>query len=593
MRTPAGDPLVARVFVVGTGKSASYQAISDGTGAARFVLPDGRYWVSAEASGYDTAREAVDVTAGTTRDVDVVLVRLQEIGSTHSRISSSVRVSAPGTAARKLSPDLVDALNSIAGVAAISGAGSLGLRVSLGGEDESLTQYSFGGAALPANAAALSINTDLVQSVQIDQSRELVRFIGLGPTATPVTNLRVRGGSYGTALNGVSFQDTVGAVGIAALHTLRAEESPLNGAVYGDSSGASYRHVGALHVAGDYVKVTAPVGTWAGSAVMTSSRLAATPLRTYFAGDVPSGTGPGERTDTTVRNPVFALNGAVASTSVSLTYAEFTTVSHDRQRPRLSMGAAFPFDLDQQSGVRTYSVAAERGLTANATLEAGWQRFQESSAADISSVTNRVEHGVDEVSAGVRSAERESGTWRVEYKGGRVENHRYGEVVASAHRRAGQHLSAGASASFGTIAQRGSDLRTVRGWLEPYAADVDCADRLIVTEGPGDVTATPRRVRLFGSAQWSRAALRVSGSAWYARTRDQLLSGALVPLRPQDSGVPLGYVDALVSAAASSLQCGTWRRRCRLSVFGLSSTRASGIELALEPGDLAAVSSTA
>ncbi|MDB5071768.1 MAG: hypothetical protein JWM87_2879 [Candidatus Eremiobacteraeota bacterium] len=575
VRSTSGEPVAARIFIVGTAKNESLQSLSDRNGDARFVVPDGRYWVRAEAPGFQRVREAINIERGTTRDVSIELAPLQEIGRSQSRIVSSVRSSSPDSIARKISPNLADALNSVAGVAAIGTDTGLGLRVALGGEDESLTQFSFGGAPLPASAAALAINTDLVQTVQIDQSREAVQFVGLAPTARPVWGGRLRSGSYGSALNSASFQDTFGSVGVAMLHTLRAAESPLNGTVYLDSSGASYRHVGALHTTGDYLKLTGPVGSWAGSGLVTSSHVLASPIATYFAGAVPFGTGPGERTETTARNPVFALNGAVASTSLAVTYAEFVNLSHDWQVPRLAPGAAFPFDLRERSTVRTYSASAERGLNSDLILDGGWQFFNESTAGNVSGTAERVDRHVDEMTLGLRRADRETGTWRAEYKGGRVDGRPYGEIVASARRRIGRRLSLDVTTSAGTIAQQGSDVRTVRGWLEPYAVAVDCADGTIVAEGPGEAAATPRRFRIFGSAGWTGPGVHLGASAWYTRMQNQLLTGALVPLRANDPSVPVGYIDALVAAAGSSLNCGPGRNYtvfARRDVGGVAST---------------------
>jgi hypothetical protein len=577
VQSTAGEPLGARVFVIGTGKDASSQAIADRAGNARFVVPDGRYWISAEAVGFQTAREAVDTEAGSVRDVLIEMSPLQEIGRSHSRVVASTQSSSPASIPRRIAPNLAEALSSVAGVAATAGDSGLGIRASLEGDDEAMTTFSYGGAPLPANAAALAINTDLVQTVQVDQSRESIQFIGLGPAPAPVSNVKLRAGSYGSALSSVSFQDTLGAVGVAVLHTLRAQESPINGSVYADSSGTTYRHVGALHAAGDYIKATAPVGTWAGSAVFTTTRVRATPLATYFAGSVPYGTGPGERSDSTTRNPVVALNGAVASTSVALTYAEFATTLLDSQDPRIAAGASFPFDVRERSIVRTYSASVERGLTAGAILEGAFQSFTQGTTAEVNGITDRVAHKVEEVTLGLRGAEHENGAWRTDYRIGRVDGRAYGTLAGTLRRRAGPHLTFDGGASFGTVAEQGNDVRIARGWLEPYAADVDCGDHTIVAEGPGDAAATPRRFRAHVSAAWSAPTFHVAASAWYARTRNQLLSSALVPLSGTDPSLPPGYVPALLAQAGLPTRCGTpgtYDIFARRDVAGVGTTNA-------------------
>ncbi|MEA2687772.1 MAG: hypothetical protein QOD51_379 [Candidatus Eremiobacteraeota bacterium] len=556
VRSADGEALPARVLVIGTDKGQSYQRLTDGTAPVRFSVVSGRYWITAEARGYQSARETADVSETETRELTFTLVELRHIGSVRSRTDSSTVSSPPGATARRVSRDLADALSSIAGVSAARGDGAFGIRVGLQGADDSLTHFSYGGAPLPANAAALAIDTDLVQTVQVDQSRDLVQFSGLGATTTPTTHLRVQSGSYGASTARASFQDTFGSTGIAVLHSIRAEESPVNGAVFLDTSGESYRHVGAIHATGDYLKISAPVGSYAGSSQGSFSRSLASPLKTYFTGNVPAGTGPGEKVSTTAFNGVVALNGAVAQNSVALTYAEFRVDSNDDQPNRIVDDLAFPFALVQRTNIQTYSLTVERGISSRMTMDGSLQVFHQSTTSVLAGAASTATGRLYEATLGIHGAEMERGGWSAEYKTGRVDQLPYGSVSVRARRRISDALSFNGTASAGTIAQQGNDALRARGWVAPYEADFNCADRMIVAQGPGDAASAPHQLRLFGTAGWDRGPTRVSASAWYATTRDQLLSGAIVPLSSADASVPDGYAGALLAEANLPQRCG-------------------------------------
>lgn len=550
----AEKPVDARVFVVGTNQGQSFQWLTE-AGLARFTLVPGRYWIAVEALGYETVRHAVDVQDGDpAREVVYHLAQLAKIGSVRSRVDLNVAVSSVSSPSRRLAYDLAEALSSVAGVSASGTGGGLGLHVSLQGQDESLSHFQFGSAPVSANAAALAINTDLVQSVQVDQSRELVQFVGLGPTPNAAARFRARLGSYGSVLESASFQDSFGQTGIAVLHTLRAEESALNGSVYRDTSGSAYRHVGALHTAGDYLSVSGPIGSWAGSAVGAFSTSRASPLSTYLSGGTPVGTGPGEFQMKSARNTAFSLNGAVRSNSVALTYAQFGAETSDVQALRVVDSAVFPFGLQQRSDVQTFSLSAERALTAKVTAQASIQVFNERSAAALLGAGSSVSEHVYDALLELRSPDHEQ--WSLTYKSGRVDGLTHASVVGRTTRRVGNNVRLTGVVSDGTIAQQGDDARRARGWVDTYAADFDCANGIIVTQGPGDAAATPHELRFYTSATFDTRAVRGSVAAWHTTTRGQLLTGALVPLRDVEPSLPPGYVTELLDKAASPSRCG-------------------------------------
>jgi hypothetical protein len=557
VRTAGGEPIVARILIVGTSRNQSYQRVTEPDGTTHVPLIAGRYWVTAEARGFQTARESVTLNDGDVRELAFTLVELREIGRTHSRTDVSVATSSPGTPARRISRDLAEALSSVAGLSAIGNPSGLGIHVSLQGADESLSQFSFGGAPLPANAAALAINTDLVQTVQVDQSRDLIAFSGLNPTATAVSKLRLRAGSYGSTFESGSFQDTFGQTGIAVLHTLRAEQSPVNGAYYQDTSGESYRHVSALHTTGDYVKLTGPLGTFAGSVETSASRNLASPLTTYYAGTLPVGTGPGEIRRIAARNTVVALNGTAGANSIAFTYADFSTEDRDAQPNRVVDGVAFPFDLRARGHVDTFSARVERGFARNLTADASVQVFNQRSEFGFAGTTSVAgQHNVvGEVS--VHGPQREGDNWSVTYDGGRLGGRPYGALELRAARRFAHDIALSGVVSVGTLSQEGNDSRRARGWIEPYQADFDCSDRTIVTQGPGDTAETPRRLRFFGSLASHLGSVRTSASAWYTKTSGQILSSALVPLDASAGSQPPGYIGDLLHEAASPLRCGS------------------------------------
>ena len=566
VRDLSSNPVAARVLVVGTSTGESYQRLTDTLGESRFNVQSGRYWITVEAHGYQEVRTQIVLGLGEVREITFALADLKLIGRVRSHSDADRVLSEPTNTARRISPNLAEALSTVAAVSATGNDNALGIRASLQGGDESLTSYGMAGAPLPANAAALAINTDLIQTVQFDQSRELVQFAGLSSTAAPVYQMRARTGSYGAAFESVSFQDTLGATGIAMLHTLRSAQSPLNGSVYEDTSGASYRHVGALHTTGDYIKADGPIGSFAGSAQTSVSRNSASPLSTYFAGRLPMGTGPGERADIATRNSVVTLNGSVASTSVALTYADVVVDSRDLQPDRLVDGVGFPFDLLLRTYVNTFSVSVERGVSGTLTADGSLQVFNQSTTSTLGGVRTGVSDRTYQTTFGIRHAARESDGWSAEYRGGRSGNAAYGSFNARIARRLSEHLAVVGVASAGTIAQEGNEVRQARGWIAPYEASFDCADGTVVTEGPGDSRSTPHRVRLFGSLTSNAGAVHLSASAWYTRLRGEMLSGALVPLRADDPSLPASYVSALIAEADSPLRCGSSGEQ--FAVFG-------------------------
>jgi Carboxypeptidase regulatory-like domain len=555
VQAPNGTALPARVYVVGTSMAESFQRLTGSDGEARIVVTGGRYWVRVESGGYQSTRQEVEVGDGEIRHVTVTLAELSEIGRTHSKTDVVRTVSQPGSTARRISRDLAEALSSVAGISAAGNASGLGLRVSVNGDDESFSQFSFGGAPLPANAASFAINTDLVQTVQIDQSREMLQFAGLNPTGSPVSRARLRAGSYGSSLDSLSHQNTFGETGIAVLHSVRGEESPLNGAVYRDSSGTSYRHVGALHTTGDYAKITAPLGTFGGSAQISASTNLASPLATYYAGTVPAGSGAGEFRRITSRNKVIALNGAIGSNSVAVTYATFSVLDRDRQPQRIVDGLVFPFDLQVHSSVETFSGKIERGLTQNVTADASVQVFNQQSRVDLAGRAGDAAQRNAQTEIALHGSERNGSNWSLTYTGGRVTTLPYGSFEARATRPLAHNVSLSGVVSAGTVAQEPNDVRRARGWIEPYEADFDCGDNMIVTEGPGDSSATPHRLRLFGSLAANGGVVHTLVSAWYTHTSGQLLSGALTPITATDASLPPGYVAGLLHEAASPLRC--------------------------------------
>ena len=340
------------------------------------------------------------------------------------------------------------------------------------------------------------------------------------------------------------------------MHTLRAESSPVNGTTYLDTSGTSYRHVGAIHTTGDYIKADGPIGSYAGSTEISLSRGTASPLRTYFAGTLPVGTGPGELTANTAYNSVLTLNGAAASNSIAFTYAEVKSTARDQQPNRITDGSAFPFALTNRSGVQTFSASLERATAGGLTLSGGLQAFNESAVSEFAGTLNRIDDRLSEISVAVRGRDSQTSGWTAEYRGGHVDGRFYGSASAHWRRRLNDRMNVAGAMSAGSIPQQGNDVRQARGWLDPYEADFDCADRIIVTEGPGETASTPQQYRIFGSAGWDLGATHLAASAWYTRTQNQLLSAALVPLRSDDGTLPGGYVDQLLQEASSRLRCG-------------------------------------
>jgi|SRR5579872_5111357 len=554
----------ARVELVGSSFKSIYSFESDHDGAVSVQsLPAGIYRLEVRHEGYETFVDSIEVRSGQIADLDVALRPLNVIASVHSKKirNAYVNIVTDHSTLRKFSPTLIDALQNVGGVqvAQVNGIGAL---FSIAGQDVSSTRYQINGVPLAGSGAALAVNTDLLAQAAIDEANDVVSFLYLSPTQNPTYVEQFSSGGFGSNFSKLTAQGTTGVTGFAFARTDRRQASLLNGKTYLDLSGQSYDHSGDAQTLGNYVKATGPIGSWVGAIQGDFSTSATSPIPTFFAGDLPAGYGPGERTNTVSSNVITSANGSlgIGGAGASISLSTFSVQSTDDARQRRIEGLSFPMLTDSQAignslGAEVVSstpffseqlavedqtsrqlsqtvlgsALPERDVFATTTYEG---------SVDLSH--NRPRNGSDSFTIDVTRSDR--GDLGL-------------DIRSVLHRRPTIDDDLSISGAYGSrVVIPDAVAQTL---ADPKSADFDCVGQTISLQAPGDTVATPRSANLSVGWVHQLARTQVSVLGYANSVSHALLTNALVPAALEPGGfLSPTFVGQLQSAYHSSGGCG-------------------------------------
>ncbi|NNM99502.1 MAG: TonB-dependent receptor plug domain-containing protein [Candidatus Eremiobacteraeota bacterium] len=455
----------------------------------------------------------------------------------------------------KVSSSLLAAMNAVPGLHVVARASGLGAIASIRGQDPSLTSYTINGVSVGSSAAS-TIDSDLLDQAQVDAASDMVAYSFLSPSLRPLYHASAQQGAFGLSVVKGSFQDTSGVLGIAYSHATRTALSALNGQTYLDQSGATYRHLGAVAITGNYADISFPLGSWEASlsdAVSTSRKL---PLPNIRAGPVPAGFGPGEVLTSQANNPLLSINGLWNDYAISASFASWDQNEVDDYATRIVNRTPSPFfssDTTQGSdlyfGVSTATEATH--TTVSYDISRSSYRF---SALGLPLSTTSIPRSTITLSQNGRL-----GRVLLDHLGLSAE-------IGGGHTSPSMNLAirwpnksgvqAYVTANAGRRFVDATALGGAIGMSDPATATFDCADRLISTTSVGVNTASPSAYGF--SAGYGRqlrsAWLNLSG--YDERIYGTIVSNAPVAASAMSAGaLPLSALGQLQAAFSTIGGC--------------------------------------
>ena len=272
------------------------QRISDAGGDLKFdAVAAGKYVVECSLGGYEPAKSDVTVREDDAEvNVDVGM-RLVVIGRIQARLPATTsHILTRASPLGKLSQNLYELMNKTGGANVLTDASGSLVGISLEGRDPRMTEYGFDGTRIPEPGALRALDADLLASAQLDDAKSEADFYTLAPTTYPEYTARQLFGGFGADATQIGLRGSAGSLGYVLQTKFREQRSALDGAVYTDTSGLTYRHAGAFHGDGLLAKLSAPVGDNFTVTVEGLLRQSTTlPIDTFYDGPLPSGSGPG------------------------------------------------------------------------------------------------------------------------------------------------------------------------------------------------------------------------------------------------------------------------------------------------------------
>ncbi len=579
----AGAPLAdARVYITGP---LSTSSLTPRDGTLRFSDVDpGLYHLRVTHSGYNGVDvDEVEALAGMRKIVDVTLTRtaskiagatpspspapgdLKEIGRVQARAPvtvSTVDVD-EGNAIRRISENLADALDKIAGVSVFQTQQGNTLTISLRNADPSQTTTSIGGAAVGgAGAGTLqAVAADLSTGVSADSASSIgavggsVNYRTLQPTRTWQGQLSGSYGTYERTSAQLSLSGSYHKLGIALQHATRGGDSVLSGLRFLDTSGETYVHDGSFDRIADFVKLRYPLG----KVTLTGQFLAGTtntaPLCDQWVTTVPCGYGPGGLNTVHVTLGSVFFQGLIGNVSVAGQVTRQTYHVVDDELGRVVGGIAAPFSVEAHQSVlgfsdySTFSVHRHTfllniGMTNGSGTTTSTGAFQGVAPIDVRSTYTVVGDTV-------KFSDRWSATLA------------YGKNVNLAQSQSAADISIVLTPSrqetltFGSgIYGSGTQASTTGFFGDPGGAQYDCAGNAVVVTGPSD----PPAAGLLNSTSitYSRRGRRgtLQFDVYDQRRRGGTLN-AQYPLAALAPGaVPPGYLAAIANFWHQTPLCG-------------------------------------
>ncbi len=369
-RKPLAD---ARVFISG---ALTTSALTPNDGRLRFTdVEPGLYRLRIVLAGYTGVDvDDVEALAGRRKIVDVTLERvppkgaapaatpapdptaLKEIGRVQARPAvsqSSVDVD-EGNPVRRISENLADALDKIAGISVSQDQQFGTLSISLRNADASRTLASAGGVPLVGGGAGTlqAVAADLSTGVSTDSGTNMgtvggaVNFRTLEPTKTWQAQTSASYGGYERSSLQFSLSGSYHKLGLAVQHAVRGGDSVLTGLRFEDTSGETYVHDGAFDRASDFLKLRYPIGrlTLTGSYLAGTNR--SSPLCDQFVTALPCGYGPGGTTRSSAHQESVGAQGQIGNLIVGLNGFASTYGSLDDELGRIVAGVPSPYRSD-------------------------------------------------------------------------------------------------------------------------------------------------------------------------------------------------------------------------------------------------------
>jgi hypothetical protein len=574
-----GKPLAdARIFVSG---AAMTSALTPRDGTIRFDdVEPGVYALRAERSGYDTVEIGeVEALAGRRKFVDVTLLRsvphamsgdrvsrdLKTIGSVRSRAPvsiSSVDVD-EGDPIRRVSENLADALNKLAGVQVDTSASSGTLTISLRNADPSSTLATAGGVPLLGGGAPQlqQVAADLSTGVGVDAANQAgglggaVNFRTLEPTRTWQGQFSSSYGSYDQRFASLSLSGSEKKLGIAVQHATRSQDSVLTGQTFADASGETYDHDGSSSRSGDFVKLRYSVSPkLTVNASMLAGAYDTSLVCDQFVTNLPCGFGPGNTSNGwsgTTSLGVQAQLGHVTFFSGAYTNA-YTYAANDEQL--IVSGVPEPYRSEGDGGGRGLyeyaSIAIARHTISLGTSTFGGTMSARSFGAFQTPTTSAMRFGALSLSDQDKFSDRWSASASIGTNTSTTgTTGQFGAALTLQPSRF-QTLSAqlnvgGSGASFFAEGPFG----------DPAQAQYNCTGDSVRTSGPNEapVPSSMLDTELTYDARGRHGTLRVNA---YDRVQRGALLSAQFPLLALGSAIPAGYLDAIEQIWQQPAICG-------------------------------------
>ncbi|MDQ6944072.1 MAG: TonB-dependent receptor [Candidatus Eremiobacteraeota bacterium] len=384
----AHKPLAdARVFISG---ALTTSALTPRDGKLRFTdVEPGLYRLRIVLAGYAGVDvDDVEALAGRRKIVDVTLERalqkgaaaaatpapgtpsdLKEIGRVQARPAvsqSSVDVD-EGNPVRRISENLADALDKIAGISVSQDQQFGTLSISLRNADASRTQASAGGVPLVGGGAAAlqSVAADLSSGVSVDNGNNFggggvggaVNFRTLEPTRTWQAQTSASYGGYERTSLQFSLSGSYHKLGVAVQHGVRGGDSILTGLRFADTSGQTYVHDGAFDRYADFLKLRYPVGHLTLTAGYLAGANRSSPLCDQFVTALPCGYGPGGSIHSKTNLENFGAQGQIGNVIVSLQGSGSYYSAIDDELHRVVAGVPAPYRSDNSGTSIGYSAS--------------------------------------------------------------------------------------------------------------------------------------------------------------------------------------------------------------------------------------------
>jgi hypothetical protein len=380
----AGKPLAdARVYISG---ALTTSALTPRDGKLRFTdVEPGLYRLRIALAGYAGVDvEDVEALAGRRKIVEIVLQRvlpkgavatpapgtasdLKEIGRVQARPAvsqSSVDVD-EGNPVRRISENLADALDKIAGISVVQDQQLGTLSISLGNADASRTLVTAGGVplvgggsgALQAVAADLSTGVSAQNGDNLGTVGGAVNFRTLQPTRTWQAQTSASYGGYERSSLQLSVSGSYHKLGVAVQHAVRGGDSILTGLRFEDTSGQTYVHDGAFDRTADFFKLRYPLGHLTLTADYLAGANRSSPLCDQFVTALPCGYGPGGSLHSKTHVESVGAQGQIGNVILSLSGFASTYGAIDDESARVLAGVASPYRSDSAGTSSGFSVS--------------------------------------------------------------------------------------------------------------------------------------------------------------------------------------------------------------------------------------------